>query len=62
MKYEVIINNYQKGSKFRTTPTHKVVEMTQVDKGHHRVVYELDSIREKEFVEKVLAKKLKEVC
>ena len=58
MKYEVTINNYQKGSEFRTTPTHKVVEMTQIDKGHHRVVYDLDSIREKEFVEKVLAKKL----
>lgn len=61
MKYEVIINNYQKGAKLRTTPTHKIVEIEQIDKNHHRVIYELDSIKEKEFIEKIFAKKLKGV-
>ena len=59
MKYEVIINNYQKGAKLKTTPVDRIVLQEQIDHGHHRVVYDFESDRQHEFTEKVLAKKLR---
>ena len=58
MKYEVIINNYQKGAKLKTTPVDRIVLQEQIDRSHFRVVYNFESDRQREFTEKVLAKKL----
>ena len=61
MRYEVIINNYQKGSKLKTTPTDYIESIEQIDRSHHRVVYNLVSDRQVQFIERVLAKKLKRI-
>ena len=54
MKYEVIINNYQKGAKLKTTQVDRIVLQEQIDRSHHRVVYDFESERQREFTEKVL--------
>lgn len=59
MKYEVIINNYQKGGKLFMTPTHKIVEETILEKNRIKIVYEDLTRSEIQLVEKCLAKKLK---
>ena len=61
MLYEVIINNYQKGAKLKTTPVDRIVLLEQIDRNHHRVVYDLESERQREFTEKVLARKLRPI-
>jgi len=58
MQYKVIINNYQKGAKLRTTPIHKIVSQNTIGNNRHEIIYDLDSDREKEFIEKVFNKKL----
>ena len=59
MKYEVIINNYQKGAMLKITPVDRIILQEQIDRSHHRVVYELENDRQREFVEKVLSRRLK---
>ncbi len=61
MKYEVIINNYQKGAKLKTTPVDRIVLQEQIDRSHRRVVYDFESDRQREFTEKVLARKLRPI-
>lgn len=61
MKYEVIINNYQKGAKLKTTPVDRIVLQEQIDRSHFRVVYDFESERQREFTEKVLARKLRPI-
>lgn len=56
--YKVVVNNYQLGSKVRTTPTHKIVFQERLDSRHTVIVYGDINDRERQFIEKVLAKKL----
>lgn len=58
MQYKVVINNYQKGAKLKTTPTHKIVSQKTLGNNKHEIIYDLDTDREKEFIQKVLCKKL----
>lgn len=58
MTYKVIVNNYQLGGKVRTTPTHKIVSQERLDSKHTVIVYGDINDRERQFIEKVLAKKL----
>lgn len=56
MKVKFTVNNYMLGAKVKSTPTDKIVSQERVDKAHTEIVYEIND-REKQFCEKVLAKK-----
>lgn len=56
MKVRFVVNNYTLGAKVRSTPTDKIVSKERIDKVHTEIVYEIND-REKQFCEKVLAKK-----
>lgn len=56
MKVRFVINNYTLGAKVKSTPTDKIVSKERIDKAHTEIVYEIND-REKQFCEKVLAKK-----
>ena len=58
MKCVFIINNYQKGAMLKMTPTDCIVSQEQIDRNHHKIVYDIQSERQKQFIEKVFAKKL----
>lgn len=58
MTYKIIVNNYQLGGKVRTTPTHKIVSQERIDSKHTVIIYDDINDRERQFIEKVLAKKL----
>lgn len=45
MKYEVTINNYQKGAQLKTAMPDHVILLEKIDRNHHRVVYELENER-----------------
>lgn len=60
MKHEIIINNYQKGSSLKMTPTHKIVSIEKIDSRHHKVTYEDLTKSDICLIEKAFAKKLKE--
>lgn len=57
MKVTYILNNYTIGARLRMAPTHKIASQERMDRNHTQVVFELDSMREKEFCDKVFAKK-----
>ena len=46
MKYEVTINNYQKGAQLKTAMPDHVILLEKIDRNHHRVVYELENDRQ----------------
>lgn len=56
MKVRFVVNNYTLGAKVRSTPTDKIVSQNRTDPKHTEIVYEIND-REKQFCEKVLAKK-----
>ena len=56
MKVRFVVNNYTLGAKVRSTPTDKIVSQNRIDHNHTEIVYEITD-REKQFCEKVLAKK-----
>ena len=56
MKVRFVVNNYTLGAKMKSTPTDKIVSQERIDKAHTEIVYEIND-REKQFCEKVLAKK-----
>ena len=56
MKVKFTVNNYMLGAKVKSTPTNKIVSQERIDKTHTEIVYEIND-REKQFCEKVLAKK-----
>ena len=56
MKVKFTVNNYMLGAKVKSTPTDKIVGQERIDKAHTEIVYEIND-REKQFCEKVLAKK-----
>lgn len=56
MKVKFTVNNYMLGAKVKSTPTDKIVSQERIDKAHTEIVYEIND-REREFCEKVLAKK-----
>ena len=56
MKVRYIVNNYQKGAKLKTCPTHKIIDMKNIDSKHTSVIFDVNE-REIEFINKVLAKK-----
>ena len=58
MKVKFTVNNYMLGAKVKSTPTDKIVSQERIDKAHTEIVYEIND-REKQFCEKVLAKKEK---
>lgn len=56
MKVRFVVNNYTLGAKVRSTPTDKIVSQNRIDTKHTEIVCDIDE-KEKEFCEKVLAKK-----
>ena len=56
MKVKFTVNNYMLGAKVKSTPTDKIVSQNRIDTKHTEIVYEIND-REKQFCEKVLAKK-----
>ena len=56
MKVRFVANNYTLGAKVKSTPTDKIVSQNRIDPKHTEIVYEIND-REREFCEKVLAKK-----
>lgn len=56
MKVKFTVNNYMLGAKVKSTPTDKIISQERIDKTHTEIVYEIND-REKQFCEKVLAKK-----
>lgn len=56
MKVKFTVNNYMLGAKVKSTPTDKIISQERIDKTHTEIVYEITD-REKQFCEKVLAKK-----
>lgn len=56
MKVRFVVNNYTLGAKVRSTPTDKILSQNRIDTKHTEIVYDIDE-KEKEFCEKVLAKK-----
>ena len=56
MKVRYIVNNYQKGAKLKSCPTHKIIGMENIDNKHTSVIFDVNE-REMEFINKVLAKK-----
>lgn len=57
MKVSYIVNNYQLGGKVKITPMDKIVSQNRIDKSHVEIVYNFESIRQKEFCDRVLAKR-----
>lgn len=56
MKVRFVVNNYTLGAKVKLTPTDKIVSQNRIDPKYTEIVYEITD-REKQFCEKVLAKK-----
>lgn len=56
MKVSFIVNNYTLGAKVKSTPTDKIISMERLSNTRTEIVYEIND-REKQFCEKVLAKK-----
>lgn len=56
MKVSFIVNNYTLGAKVKSTPTDKIVSMERLSNTRTEIVYEIND-REKQFCEKVLAKR-----
>lgn len=56
MKVRFVINNYTLGAKVKSTPTDKIVSQNRIDPKYTEIVCEIND-REKQFCEKVLAKK-----
>lgn len=56
MKVSFIVNNYTLGAKVKSTPTDKIVSMERLSNTRTEIVYEIND-REKQFCERVLAKK-----
>ena len=56
MKVRFVVNNYTLGAKVKLTPTDKIVSQNRIDPKHMEIVYEINDM-EKQFCEKVLAKK-----
>ena len=61
MKYRIVINNYQKGAKLKTTPTERIVSQTRIDSRHTEVVYDLNHKNQVEFIEKVFSRRLEAI-
>ena len=53
MKVRYIVNNYQKGAKLKTCPTHKIIDIENIDNKHTSVIFDVNE-REIEFINKVL--------
>lgn len=58
MTYKVTVNNYQLGAQVRTTPTHKIISKERTDSRHTVIIYADINDRERQFIERVLSKKL----
>lgn len=56
MKVSFIVNNYTLGAKVKSTPTDKIVSMERLSNTRTEIIYDINE-REKQFCEKVLAKK-----
>lgn len=56
MKVKFTVNNYTLGAKVKSTPIDKIVSMERLSNTRTEIVYEIND-REKQFCEKVLAKK-----
>lgn len=56
MKVRFVVNNYTLGAKVKSTPTDKIVSMERLSNTRTEIVYEINE-REKQFCERVLAKK-----
>lgn len=56
MKVVYVINNFQKEEKIKITPLHKIDYQEKVDRNHYKIIYKLDSVKEKQFIDKVFSK------
>ena len=56
MEVRFVVNNYTLGAKVKSTPTDKIVSQNRIAPKHTEIVYDINE-KEKEFCEKVLAKK-----
>lgn len=56
MKVSFIVNNYTLGAKIKSTPTDKIISMERLSNTRTEIIYDIND-REKQFCEKVLAKK-----
>lgn len=56
LKVLYIVNNYQLSGKVKTTQTDKIISQNRIDKSHTELVYNFESVKEKEFCDKVLSK------
>ena len=57
MKVKYIVNNYMLGAKVRSTQTEKIISKHRIDRNKTELVYDFINLKEKEFCDKVLAKK-----
>lgn len=57
MKVQYIINNYTLGAKLKSCPKECIIRQERTDRNRTIVVFDFASIRQKEFTDKVLAKK-----
>lgn len=57
MTVQYIVNNYVLGSKVRTSPTHKIIDVDRIDRNHTKIIYNNLTQQEKEFTDKLLAQK-----
>lgn len=56
MKVRFVVNNYTLGAKVKSTPTDKIVSMERLSNTRTEIIYDINE-REKQFCERVLAKK-----
>lgn len=57
MKIKFVVNNYQLGTKIKSTPVDKIVLQNRLDKHHTEVIYDELTENEKNFCEKVLSRR-----
>ena len=56
MIIEFIVNNYTLGARVKSTPKQKITKIERLDSKHTCIRYNDINDREKQFIEKVLAK------
>lgn len=57
MTVSYIVNNYTLGAKVRTSPAHKISNKDRIDRNHTKITYTDLTQKEKEFTDKLFAKK-----
>lgn len=58
MKIQCIVNNYILGAKVKTSPIHKLVSKSRLDKSHTLLIYDNIERGEKDLIEKLFSRKV----